>query len=79
MIVTVRWFHKRRMIVFPNFFRCMFGSDWPVCRLTKDDADYEDVVKLLMDIVKDRSHSEKKAIFQNTVIDFYGLKDVVDV
>jgi predicted TIM-barrel fold metal-dependent hydrolase len=61
------------------FFRCFFGSDWPVCRTATGIVDYPDVVKLLEDLLKDRSVEERKLIFQDNAITFYGLQDVVDL
>ena len=50
----------------------MFGSDWPVCRLSKG-TDYKDVLKLLQEATKDLSATEKQAIFHDTVCSFYDL------
>ena len=60
-------------------FRCFFGSDWPVCRMATGIVDYPEVVKLLEDLLKNRSDEDKKLIFQDNAIEFYGLQDVVDI
>ena len=54
----------------------MYGSDWPVSRLA-DGVDYAEVLQLLRDLIKDRSDEEKKAIFRDNAINFYGLQDVL--
>lgn len=59
--------------------RCFFGSDWPVCRTATGIVDYPDVVKLLEDLLKNRSVEERKLIFQDNAVTFYGLKDVVEL
>ena len=60
-------------------YRCFFGSDWPVCRTATGIVDYPDVVKLLEDLLKDRSVADRRAIFQDNAIEFYGLEDVVEL
>merc|ERR1712086_795655 len=57
-----------------NFKRCMFGSDWPVCRLATN-ADYDDVLQLLQEATKHLSFEEKKAIFRENAIKYYGLDE----
>ena len=59
--------------------RCFFGSDWPVCRMATDIVDYPETLKLLEDCVEEQPKDVKKAIFQDTVIEFYNLHDVVDL
>ena len=59
--------------------RCFFGSDWPVCRMATDIVDYPETLKLLEDCVEEQPIDVKKAIFQDTVIEFYNLHDVVDL
>jgi len=56
--------------------RCMFGSDWPVCKLAHPFADYKKVVKLLEDLTEHLTEEEKNLIFFQNVIDFYGLEGV---
>ncbi|CAD5123115.1 DgyrCDS11489 [Dimorphilus gyrociliatus] len=52
--------------------RCMFGSDWPVCRLAK--ADYKDVYNLYKNILrKYLNDSEVTLIMGRNAIQFYGL------
>ena len=50
----------------------MFGSDWPVCRYAKN-TDYEDVLKLLQDLTSHLPEEDQKAIFHDTVVNYYGL------
>jgi predicted TIM-barrel fold metal-dependent hydrolase len=54
----------------------MYGSDWPVSRLA-EGVNYEEVIQLLRDVIKDRSDEDKKAIFRQTAINFYSLQDVL--
>jgi len=56
--------------------RCMFGSDWPVCKLAQPFADYKKVVKLLEDLTEHLSEDEKILVFSQNVIEFYGLEGV---
>jgi L-fuconolactonase len=51
--------------------RCMFGSDWPVCKLA---ASYEQVYEALVEVLGPISESERSQIFGQTAISFYGLK-----
>lgn len=51
--------------------RCMFGSDWPVCRLA---GSYDQAVEALEDALGPLSLSERSAIFGGTASAFYGLK-----
>ena len=60
-------------------FRCFFGSDWPVCRTATGIVDYPEVVGLLEELLKDRSIEERRQIFQDNAISFYGLEDVVEL
>ena len=52
----------------------MFGSDWPVCRLAKD-TDYNDVLELLQKLTNHLPDKERKNIFRDTVISYYGLDE----
>jgi len=56
--------------------RCMFGSDWPVCKLAKPYDGYSSVIKLLEDLTEDLTEDDKDKIFYQNVISFYGLKNV---
>ena len=51
--------------------RCMFGSDWPVCKLA--GAEHGDVVKLLQEILEPRGDEEKEMIWRKNAIKFYNL------
>ena len=56
------------------FFRCMFGSDWPVCRLAKN-TDYQDVLELLQKLTNHLPYEDRENIFRNTVVNYYGLNE----
>jgi len=51
--------------------RCMFGSDWPVCKLA--GAEHGQVVKLLRDILDQYKEEEREMVFRKNAIDFYKL------
>jgi hypothetical protein len=46
--------------------------------MATDIVDYPETLKLLEDILEDRSTDVKRAIFQENVIEFYNLQEVVD-
>jgi L-fuconolactonase len=50
--------------------RCMFGSDWPVCKLA---GSYRQVKNSLVEVLPPLSDHEKEAIFGGTASHFYGL------
>jgi L-fuconolactonase len=50
--------------------RMMFGSDWPVCRLS---ASYQQVVDAAMELTSGLSPTERTAIFGGTARRVYGL------
>lgn len=50
--------------------RCMFGSDWPVCKLA---GPYGGVKQALVDALGPITESERGAIFGETAQRFYGL------
>ena len=52
----------------------MFGSDWPVCRLATN-ADYGDVLQLLQAATENLTFEDKKAIFRENAINYYGLDE----
>jgi L-fuconolactonase len=52
----------------PN--RCMFGSDWPVCKLA---GGYGEVKQALADALGHLAEAERDAIFGGTAQRFYGL------
>lgn len=54
--------------------RCMFGSDWPVCRLA---ASYQRVVEALREALGDLASSDEERIFGGTAVEFYGLESTV--
>ena len=52
--------------------RCVFGSDWPVCKLAP--AEYVDVLKVLVEILDDNcTDEEKEDILFNNANKLYGL------
>lgn len=52
----------------PN--RCMFGSDWPVCRVA---GDYGQVKGLVKNLLQNYSSKDQKAVFGGTCATFYGV------
>ena len=51
--------------------RLMFGSDWPVCKLS---CKYEDVLKICEQYFSTFSEDEYKAVMGLNAIEFYGLE-----
>ncbi|MBA4186649.1 MAG: amidohydrolase [Planctomycetaceae bacterium] len=51
--------------------RVMFGGDWPVCLLGVEK--YADWATALQSIVKDRPEEQKKKLFHDNAVKFYGL------
>jgi len=51
--------------------RCMFGSDWPVCKLA--GAEHGQVVQLMHDILEKRGEEEKQMIWRENAIKFYKI------
>ena len=52
--------------------RCMFGTNWPVCKIDQPCAAYTTVVKLLK--VQPPHRGGEVLIFFQNVIDFYDLE-----
>jgi len=52
--------------------RCMFGSDWPVCKVAR--AEHKQVVDLLRELVHNLSKEDREKIFYSNAIKFYNLK-----
>jgi L-fuconolactonase len=52
----------------PN--RCMFGSDWPVCRVA---GDYGQVKGLIETLLQDYSLADQAAVFGGTCASFYDV------
>ncbi len=50
--------------------RVMFGGDWPVCLL---GASYREWVETLREIVRDRPLEERRKLFHDNAVRFYGL------
>ena len=57
--------------------RVMYGSDWPVCKLSQPQADYQRTLELLVSLTAHLSQEEKHNIFYQNVIAFYGLQNVI--
>ena len=55
----------------PN--RCMYGSDWPVCKLA---GTYDQVHAALSDTLGELSRAEEDTIFGGTAQKFYHLASV---
>lgn len=51
--------------------RVMFGGDWPVCTLR---ATFRRWVEALDEITADRSDAERKKLFHDNAVRFYGLR-----
>jgi predicted TIM-barrel fold metal-dependent hydrolase len=51
--------------------RVVFGGDWPVCTLT---ASYKQWVDALKEIVSDATPEQKRKLFHDNAVRFYGLK-----
>lgn len=52
--------------------RVMFGGDWPVCTLT---ASYRQWVEALQEIVAALSMEDRRKLFHDNAVKFYGLKE----
>ena len=50
--------------------RVMFGGDWPVCNFT---FDFKTWVETLHAILHDASEADKKKLFHDNAVKFYGL------
>lgn len=51
--------------------RMMWGSDWPVCRLKCEYAEWHEIAN---DLTTDLDDAAKARIYGETAIEFYGLK-----
>jgi len=54
--------------------RCMYGSDWPVCKLAKPYHGYKQVLNLLEELTSHLSEAEQDLIFYGTAKNFYAPK-----
>lgn len=54
--------------------RCMFGSDWPVCKMA--NASFVTVFETMDDLLRDFTPEDRLAIFGVTAKKFYNLKDL---
>ena len=50
--------------------RCIFASNWPVCRLSGTLRDWVEALKI---ILADRSEEDQRRIFHDNAVAFYGL------
>jgi len=55
--------------------RCMFGSDWPVCKMSKEEDAYATQIALLKELTAHLNNEEKDNVFYKTAEKFYGLFD----
>jgi len=53
--------------------RCMYGSDWPVCKLAEPSIQYKDVVGLMEGLLQSLTQQEKDDIFYNNAKKFYKI------
>ena len=60
--------------------RCMYGSNWPVCRVPRsprgDTAEYDDAIADFKRVVAEFSPMEQQAMAAGNAKRFYGLKDL---
>ena len=67
----------RRLI---NNLRCMYGSNWPVCRIPRSEhgatAEFDDTIADFKKLVAECSPMERQAMAAGNAKRFYGLKDV---
>ena len=56
--------------------RLMYGSDWPVCKLSQPQAGYQKTLGLLVSLTEHLSQEDKHRIFYQNVIAFYGLQNI---
>ena len=55
--------------------RCMFGSDWPVCKMSKEEDAYATQIELVKELTAHLNNEEKDNVFYKTAQKFYGLFD----
>ena len=53
----------------------MFGSDWPVCKMSKEEDAYATQIALLKELTAHLNNEEKDNVFYKTAEKFYGLFD----
>ena len=53
----------------------MFGSDWPVCKMSKEKDAYATQIALVKELTEHLNDDEKNYIFYKTAQRFYGLMD----
>jgi len=52
--------------------RCMYGSDWPVCKLANPYQGYKQVLSLLEELTSHMSEDDQHMIFYETAKSFYS-------
>ena len=57
--------------------RVMYGSDWPVCKLSEPQAGYQRTLNLLLSLTDHLSQEDKHKIFYQNAIAFYGLQNMI--
>ena len=62
------------------YCRCMYGSNWPVCRIPRSEhgatAEFDDTIADFKKLVAEFSPMEQEAMAAGNAKRFYGLKDV---
>merc|ERR1712150_301886 len=60
--------------------RCLYGGDWPVCKLANGEVEYGEMFALTKEILEESCGNNKddlKKIFRENAIEFYNLKNVL--
>ena len=55
----------------------MFGSDWPVCKVSQPQCDYRNTVNLLLALTDHLTAEDVNKIFYQNAVTFYGLQHLV--
>ena len=71
------YFAKKNHSIVESFGpdRCMFGSDWPVCKMSKEEDAYATQISLVKELTAHLNNEEKDNVFYKTAQKFYGLFD----
>ena len=51
----------------------MFGSDWPVCKMSREKDAYATQIALVKELTAHLNKEEKDDVFYKTAQTFYGL------
>jgi len=57
--------------------RVMFGSDWPVCKVSQPQCDYRNTLNLLLALTDHLTAEDVNKIFYQNAVTFYGLQHLV--